>query len=62
MQTGPDVLRTTDWTRTFHAYGSGGDTTGFLAWSAVRPASFDGRVRPTPASLPGPAPLRARAR
>ncbi|PDP87212.1 hypothetical protein CQJ94_13040 [Glycomyces fuscus] len=31
MQTGPDVLRTTDWTRAFHAYGSGTDTPGHLA-------------------------------
>ncbi|MFF8763074.1 hypothetical protein ACF07Q_01060 [Nocardiopsis dassonvillei] len=31
MQTGPDVLHTTDWTRAFHAYGSGADTPGHLA-------------------------------
>ncbi|MFD3688162.1 hypothetical protein ACFWTE_25465 [Nocardiopsis sp. NPDC058631] len=31
MQTGPDVLRDTDWTRTFHAYGSGADAPQRLA-------------------------------
>ncbi|NKZ01254.1 hypothetical protein [Nocardiopsis alborubida] len=31
MQTGPDVLHTTDWTRTLHAYGSGADAPGHLA-------------------------------
>ncbi|MEE2040949.1 hypothetical protein Q8791_27380 [Nocardiopsis sp. CT-R113] len=31
MQTGTDVLRDTDWTRTFHAYGSGADAPEHLA-------------------------------
>lgn len=31
MQTGPDVLHTTDWTRTFHAHGSGADAPERLA-------------------------------
>ncbi|GAA1452839.1 hypothetical protein [Nocardiopsis tropica] len=31
MQTGPDVLRDTDWTRTFHAYGSAADAPDHLA-------------------------------
>jgi hypothetical protein len=43
MQTGPDVLHTTDWTRTFHAYGSGADTPGHLALLLTGDA--DERVR-----------------
>lgn len=43
MQTGPDVLRDTDWTRTFHAYGSGADTPAHLA--LLLDGDAEGRTR-----------------
>ncbi|QUX27235.1 hypothetical protein KGD83_18115 [Nocardiopsis akebiae] len=44
MQTGPDVLHTTDWTRTFHAYGSGADAPGHLAALLTGDARERGRA------------------
>ncbi|WP_435111068.1 hypothetical protein [Nocardiopsis synnemataformans] len=44
MQTGPDVLHTTDWARTFHAYGSGADAPGHLALLLTGDAHEHGRA------------------